>query len=30
LIEKDLSIPYVYLNDADENQPVFEGYGEEI
>jgi hypothetical protein len=29
LVEKDLSIPYVYLNDADKDQPVFEGYGEE-
>ncbi|KAF1994899.1 FAD-binding domain-containing protein [Amniculicola lignicola CBS 123094] len=27
--EKDLSLPYVYLNDANKDQPVFEGYGKE-
>ncbi|KAH7083199.1 hypothetical protein BKA63DRAFT_549625 [Paraphoma chrysanthemicola] len=29
LEEKDLALPYVYLNDADKNQKVFEGYGVE-
>lgn len=29
LAEKDLAIAYVYLNDADKGQAVFEGYGKE-